>query len=79
MNTHYLGKYYVYIGGCYEIRVPPKGQKDVVRGEELIEGNKYKLIGAMGDCINSIHYLKVKNEYKQDIYVPDIYFKEYIN
>lgn len=79
MSTHYLGKDYIYIGGCEEIRVPGQNQKDVFRGEELIEGNKYKLIGALSDCYTDEHYLRVKNEYKQEIYVPDIYFKEYIN
>ena len=79
MSTHYLGRDYVYLGGCEKIRVPGLNQKDGFRGEELIVGNKYTLIGALGDCNENVDYLRVKNEYEQEIYVPEIYFEEYIN
>jgi hypothetical protein len=86
-NTTYLGNDYIYTGSCSEIRVPGnRDQKDVFRGEELIEGKKYKLIGGMSRFVDDdwfetknherANYLRVKNEYEQEIYVNSIYFVE---
>ena len=89
-NTTYIGNDYIYTGSCKEIRVPgDHKQVDGFRGEELIEGNKYKLLGGMDKFVDDdwfksknyerASYLRVENEYGQEIYVQDIYFVEYIN
>ena len=89
-NTTYIGRDYIYTGSCKEIRVPGnRDQKDGFRGEELIEGDRQTLLGGMSCFVDDdwfetknherAHYLRVKNEYDQEIYVQDIYFVEYIN
>jgi len=86
-NTTYIGRDYIYTGSCYEVRIPgDRNHKDGFRKGELIEGKKYKHLGGMSRYINDdwfesknyerASYLRVENEYGQEIYVNEIYFVE---